>query len=1233
VVLFAFVVSALAVVLAYRRFADPERVRAEAEALLQQFAHGRVRVGSAAFSIFDGIHLYDVAVASAPPEERSVRDSNIAPETWCEIPISHQVFSCREVLISHDPVSALWGRLRIRSVVAVEPICSIVHDRARGTTNIAGLFQVSSRMDRAEVAMPTIELRDARIRVVYSAFGGERERIVEDLALTLRGRPSQRNPGIYDVVWQGGADTAGSGHSQIDLQSGYIRNVRGGLPSLSIETVMLAVNAGYDGAGAWSDLLGLDGRVRATDYNLIDNPGAPGNAPRSATIDLHHASLSIPIHKEERTLASDQRYLRFENVDGTVLVTTNAIRAEFTGRFHGSECKVTATMRGGVERLATLDDVDFDAQLTVTALNLPRSDPEAPPEQVRFIQGFPQLAKFFRDFDPHGAIDVDVEAAKRAGHDEPLEVRRILVTARGKSDASVRQFPYRSSLLTGSVEYRPDGVWIQHVCGEYDAGAFCVDGRLDRPDPCAAAELSIRGEDILIDDELYRGLGARYGWIRDQLRPLGRIDVDLALHRSACIGDEPGTWRSETTVRFDDLSASYVGLPYPVDHLAGELIVDGKQLRIVRLDGDAGKAQVHVTGDVALASPESPEMDVTIVADGAEFDDRLLTALPESIRTSIAALHPSGRFDLRTSLAVDPETRQVLSRSTVKLRGASVRPDSFPVMLTDVEGRVRIEPSVIAIDDVVGRYRDATISATGTVGRSVPQQAWSSHATPQRALELALHCRELRIDDELRAAAPPKLRGVLTDWSVDGPISADILIRRDSTGEDDLTYHATAELDGVNVRSAEGGRFPILFEDVHGTMTIEASGVRGIGFHGRYGVAEVQVDFDTHETSEGEEGTIVLNATGLPLDENVRGFLPEGMYGGWDRAGLQGVVNVHCNELHYRKAGGSPNPTWQVDGRIDLHQVDALADLVDLSGTLTVSGSLVDRLGGATLAGRLHLATARVHSRTLSDIESAWSLVRSANGAGRLSLAETHAAIYGGALTGQAEMLLAPDRTDYDLTALVYGMQIAPWLQAGRNGLSESSPLVRDSKLLVRDSNLAPHDDSATQIRGTADAQLYLSGVVGDPLSRRGGGQLDVRDGYIYRLPILLAILNVLDMSVPNDEALHELEADFFVLGNRLQFDTIALHGGSLNLVGSGSMSLPDQAVDLRLVNVGVRSWARVPVLTDLVDSAVKEFVELRVTGPVSRPTVRAQPLRGLSEEFKRLFQKKPAKKIIREGS
>jgi len=1202
VVFVAIVLSALAGGLSYRRFADPERVRAQAENLLQKFTHGRVRVGSAEFSIFNGVHLFNVSVSvSGVPRDTSPLER--PPEE------TESVFSCRELFLSHDPTSALWGPLRIRSILAIEPTCSIIHDRAQGTTNITGLFRGASPMDHADAAMPTVELRDARIRVAYREAHGVR--VVEDLALTLRGRPSQRNQRIYDVAWQGEGDTAGSGHSQIDLQNGHLRNVRGGLPSLSIETVLLVVNAGYDGAGAWSDLLGLDGRVRATDYNLID--GVAADASRSATIDLNNASISIPIQQDEHDLAPDLRYLRFEHVEGTVLVTSEAIRAEFAGRFHGAECNVTATMRGGVEKLATLDDVDFDAHLSLTALELPRGEPETRPGQARFIHRFPQLAKFYRDYDPHGVIDLDVAVAKRAGPDEPLEVRRILVSAKG-GDASAHQFPYRVTRLTGVLEYRPDGVWIRHVCGEHEGGVVCVDGRLDRPDACAAGEYTIRGEDVLIDDRLYGGLGARYDWLKDQLGPQGRIDVDLALHRSACDGEKPGIWRSETTVRFDELSATYVGLPYPIDRLAGELAVEGKRLRIVRLEGDAGNARVRVTGEVAFASGQLSESDVTIVAEGAEFDDRLLAALPEGIRSKVVALHPSGRFDLQTTLTVEPESRHVVSNSTVTLRGAAVYPDNFPVQLTGIEGRVRIEPSVIVIDEAVGRYRDAAISASGEIRRNKD----GGNTAPGRDSELALHCRDLRIDDELRNAAPPKLRDVLTDWAVDGPIAADVDLRFDSTGDDDLEYRVTAELNGADVRHPP---FPIPFEDVYGTVTLEGAQIHGVGFHGRYGGAHVQVDFDTHETGDGSEGTIVLNAIGLSLDESARGLLPERMRAGWDGAGLRGLADVHVSKLHYQMAEGSPTSTWQVDGRIDSHQVNALAvdGLEGTSGTLTVSGTLVDSLGGASLEGRLKLAKARVLGRALSDVESVWSLHRSADGAGRLSLSETQAGIYHGTWKGHVEWMLARDRTDYDLAATLYGMQIAPWLQAGRNDPSGS---------------LIPSGGEAeTQIRGTVDAQLYLSGVVGDSLSRRGGGRLEVRDGYIYRLPILLAILNVLDMSVPNDEALHELETDFFVLGNQLNLEAIALRGGSLNLVGSGSMSLADQAVDLRLVNVGARPWARVPILTDLVESTINEFVELRVTGPVSRPTVRAQPLRRLSEELMRLFQKKPAKKTIQEGS
>ena len=181
----------------------------------------------------------------------------------------------------------------------------------------------------------------------------------------------------------------------------------------------------------------------------------------------------------------------------------------------------------------------------------------------------------------------------------------------------------------------------------------------------------------------------------------------------------------------------------------------------------------------------------------------------------------------------------------------------------------------------------------------------------------------------------------------------------------------------------------------------------------------------------------------------------------------------------------------------------------------------------------------------------------------------------------------------------------------------------RDDDRCGRWSFVACEPAHTVEARGRADGHLYLSGVVGDPTQKRGGGRFEIVDGHIYRLPLVLAILHVLNLSIPDADVFDDARADFFITGNRVQLEDIVLRDSALALVGTGSLTLPDRGLDLDLVNVGVHRWARVPLLTDFVEGASREFVELHVTGPLSRPTVRARPLRAFGEEFKRLFRKK----------
>ncbi len=80
-------------------------------------------------------------------------------------------------------------------------------------------------------------------------------------------------------------------------------------------------------------------------------------------------------------------------------------------------------------------------------------------------------------------------------------------------------------------------------------------------------------------------------------------------------------------------------------------------------------------------------------------------------------------------------------------------------------------------------------------------------------------------------------------------------------------------------------------------------------------------------------------------------------------------------------------------------------------------------------------------------------------------------------------------------------------------------------------------------------------------------------------------------------------------------------------------MSLPDGSVELGLINVPSPGWATLPVLGDLVQRASRELVELQVTGPLSRPDVRAIPFRALTAELKELFQKRKPRTLRAAGS
>ncbi|MCH7595069.1 MAG: hypothetical protein IID35_00790 [Planctomycetes bacterium] len=1174
--------------IAYNTYSNPERIRSVAESYLQRFTPQRVTVGSATFSFLEGVRLYNVAVANSP--------------TTPNVPgSSTPIFFAEEIRLEYDPWQAMRGRLAIQSLLALSPTFTIVHDAATQTTNLSDFLRPGDLLQHnRDLKSPTIELRDARVRVLSVEPEGLRP--VEDLHVTIRARPDPSNPYVYDVVWRSSIDNT-QGHSRIDLETGQIRNVQGGLPAMSIEAVMLAINAKYDGAGALRDLLGLSGTVRATDYDLVTT-AEPGDT-RSATIELLSASVSVPINSDEAELAPDQRYLRFEDVDGTIELHAEQIRASFTGSFHGSVCNVTVTLRGGDGKWTSLDDVDFEAQLSVEHLTLPQGNGDAPPDERRFVHAWPQLTRFYERYSPTGPVDVDIHVIKRAGPHEKLNLLHALVTAKGGS-ASFHRYPYRGDGLTGTVEFTPERITIHDLCGHRAGGTICVAGHFDTSSQSAPASVTVSATAVPVDDDLYRALGSRYAGLRERFAPEGKIGLHISMIRTPGEGDPAKNWTTRTTVTFDDLNATYSHFPYPLEHLAGSLLIKRHHVDLLGVTGQAGTGNFRLAGSIEFADRGIvSDIDLRVSAKSVSFDQKLYDALPPEFASQLATLNPDGTFNVETTLTKGHGDTDIDQRSTVNLNGASMRHEAFPIRLTDIIGRVDLRPGEITLSDISARYRGAAISADGTL---------TSGIAPE--LKLTLGCRNLSLDDDLIAASPLRLREALTTWRVDGPIAADVFLTTDPKSSDGtLTYRAEVTLNDVTVSHS---MFPIPFEHVNANLVLDDSGVHSDDVTADYAGASIHATIHTETTTNAEKGTITVTATGVVLGDALRGILSPNAQSTWDRIKPRGKIDATLEELEFQRPVGGGPTQWYLKGSVTLNDVslDGVAQSEHLSGSVTITGAIADRSGGTILSGNLHLDTAHILDRRITDATGAWTFARSALGHGRLAFTDFVASLYDGRLTANSEILFGPDGAKYNMTALVHDVQLAPFIHAGADPS-------------------APHstDDPHLGVRGRLHANLYLSGDIDDRTSRKGGGRLELVDGFIHRLPIIMAIFNVLDLSLPGDQAFEDAETAFFVVGDRVQLDDIVLRGGVLALVGSGTVRLPELALDLRLVNVTAEGYTRLLIFTDVIEAVSKELVELRVTGPLSQPTVTPYPLPRISDELRRLFQRKKPRKVTAPGS
>jgi hypothetical protein len=205
-----------------------------------------------------------------------------------------------------------------------------------------------------------------------------------------------------------------------------------------------------------------------------------------------------------------------------------------------------------------------------------------------------------------------------------------------------------------------------------------------------------------------------------------------------------------------------------------------------------------------------------------------------------------------------------------------------------------------------------------------------------------------------------------------------------------------------------------------------------------------------------------------------------------------------------------------------------------------------------------------------------------------IQVAPILADVHGGKIAASAVIWQGQDQTTrYDFETTLSGVRFAP--------------ILRD---LTLDTTPPDPDSTADESRGVIDARLTMFGLIDGP--RRGVGHIQVSQGKVLKLPLLVPLIEVGNLRPPTGEQLELARAQFYLHDDQVTFEELSVLSKSIELIGYGTMSLETRQLDLRFNS---RANSGIPLLSPIFEGIRDELITIRVKGTLQDPALSMQQL------------------------
>ncbi|MFN3530924.1 MAG: AsmA-like C-terminal region-containing protein [Candidatus Brocadia sp.] len=165
-------------------------------------------------------------------------------------------------------------------------------------------------------------------------------------------------------------------------------------------------------------------------------------------------------------------------------------------------------------------------------------------------------------------------------------------------------------------------------------------------------------------------------------------------------------------------------------------------------------------------------------------------------------------------------------------------------------------------------------------------------------------------------------------------------------------------------------------------------------------------------------------------------------------------------------------------------------------------------------------------------------------------------------------------------------------------------------------------------LSGLLYGSIKFQGKGADPKNFYAEGRINVNEGYLTEVPIILSVFNFLNLRLPKKESFHSAKAKFIVKDGIIQVEEGRVYSDTIELDGRGNIKF-DGDIHIDVVagfNKGL--FSQLPIVGKFFDLVVggvrKQLTMVEIKGTFSNPESHAVPFKPLTRSIRNMFELLP---------